>query len=40
MTVREIFRKPETVDPAVVSASEEALFGGSLRYDLGWNKHD
>ncbi|WP_328307500.1 ABC transporter ATP-binding protein/permease [Streptomyces sp. NBC_00442] len=22
------------------SASEEALFGGSLRYDLGWNKHD
>ncbi|MEV6553982.1 hypothetical protein AB0M57_35595 [Streptomyces sp. NPDC051597] len=23
-----------------VPASEETLFGGSLRYDLGWNKHD
>ncbi|MFB7645732.1 hypothetical protein ACFC0S_00595 [Streptomyces sp. NPDC056084] len=30
-------RKRKVVDEQVVSPSEEALFGGSLRYDLGWN---
>ncbi|MFD9793771.1 ATP-binding cassette domain-containing protein [Streptomyces sp. NPDC059070] len=34
-------RTPQTTEEApAASASEEALFGGSLRYDLGWNKHD
>ncbi|MEV7425617.1 ABC transporter ATP-binding protein [Streptomyces sp. NPDC091212] len=40
------FRKPRTAkttppdpDPAV-SDSEQLMFGGPLRYDMGWNKHD
>ncbi|MGW2482729.1 ABC transporter ATP-binding protein [Streptomyces sp. NPDC001571] len=35
-------RKPEqqVLDEQASTSSEEALFGGSLRYDLGWNKHD
>lgn len=33
-------RRSPAQDEAVLSSSEEALFGGSLRYDLGWNKHD
>ncbi|MFD9483630.1 ATP-binding cassette domain-containing protein [Streptomyces sp. NPDC059991] len=28
------------VEETARSASEETLFGGSLRYDLGWNTHD
>ncbi|MEU3499393.1 ABC transporter ATP-binding protein [Streptomyces hundungensis] len=33
-------RKQKALDGQPLSSSEEALFGGSLRYDLGWNKHD
>ncbi|MFK4222156.1 ABC transporter ATP-binding protein [Streptomyces sp. NPDC019890] len=35
-------RKPraEATAPAEPSESEQLLFGGPLRYDLGWNKHE
>lgn len=29
-----------TLETPVVSASEQELFGGPLRYDSGWNKHE
>nr|WP_159047553.1 hypothetical protein [Streptomyces antibioticus] len=31
-------KKREAAEP-VVSASERLLFGGPLRYDMGWNQH-
>ncbi|MFG3014559.1 ABC transporter ATP-binding protein [Streptomyces cinerochromogenes] len=31
-------KRRETAEP-VVSASERLLFGGPLRYDMGWNQH-
>ncbi|GGO90123.1 ABC transporter ATP-binding protein [Wenjunlia tyrosinilytica] len=32
-------RRPKPVEPAV-SDSERELFGGPLRYDMGWNDHE
>lgn len=34
-----LLRRPEPGAP-VVSASEKELFGGPLRYDAGWSKHE
>ncbi|MDX2709668.1 ABC transporter ATP-binding protein [Streptomyces sp. PA03-6a] len=31
---------PDVLAPEEVSESERLLFGGPLRYDMGWNKHD
>ncbi|MFE7808734.1 hypothetical protein ACFU51_29500 [Streptomyces sp. NPDC057430] len=34
-------KSPGTVpQPEEVSESEQLLFGGPLRYDQGWNKHE
>lgn len=32
-------RKPQGSDERDVSESERLLFGGPLRYDMGWNQH-
>ncbi|MFI9587574.1 ABC transporter ATP-binding protein, partial [Streptomyces sp. NPDC052236] len=31
---------PATGETSETSESEQLLFGGPLRYDLGWNKHE
>ncbi|MFF3560847.1 ABC transporter ATP-binding protein [Streptomyces sp. NPDC002574] len=33
-------RTTDALEPEEVSESERLLFGGPLRYDMGWNKHD
>ncbi|MDJ0343626.1 ABC transporter ATP-binding protein [Streptomyces sp. H10-C2] len=37
--MRRLFQRPRPVEPAV-SDSERLLFGGALRYDMGWSKHE
>ncbi|MQY14486.1 Vitamin B12 import ATP-binding protein BtuD [Streptomyces sp. RB5] len=37
--MRRWLRRPQVVEPEV-SEAEKALFGGPLRYDMGWNQHE
>ncbi|MGC5346501.1 ABC transporter ATP-binding protein [Streptomyces sp. AM 4-1-1] len=37
--MKRFLTRPEAVEPAV-SASERELFGGPLRYDMGWSTHE
>ncbi|MYW69780.1 ATP-binding cassette domain-containing protein [Streptomyces sp. SID8379] len=34
-----LLRRPRIAEPKI-SASEQELFGGPLRYDMGWSKHE
>ncbi|MEE1756437.1 ABC transporter ATP-binding protein [Streptomyces sp. SP18CS02] len=37
--MKRLFTRPKPVEPAV-STSEHDLFGGPLRYDMGWSTHE